>query len=37
MRSELPWVYVTYLIYAESVIAPAGPVGNNPFWGSVLF
>ena len=31
MRSELPWVQVACLFYAESVIANAFPVGNNPF------
>ena len=30
MRSELPWVQVAPPFYAESVIANAFPVGNNP-------
>ena len=31
MRSELPWVQVVRLFYAESVIANPFSVGNNPF------
>ncbi len=31
MRSELPWVQVALTFYAESVVADAFPVGNNPY------
>ena len=30
MRSELPWVWVACLLYAEGVVANTLPVGNNP-------
>ncbi len=30
MRSELPWVWVASLLYAEGVVANTLPVGNNP-------
>ncbi len=31
MRSELPWVQVACLLYAESVIANPFSVSNNPY------
>ena len=30
MRSELPWVRVAGLVYAEGVVANTLTVGNNP-------
>jgi len=31
MRSELSWVWVACLLYAEGVFANTFPVGNNTF------